>query len=119
MEGDARHAAHVDADRWQDATCPRTARESLVARAALRYRARLEHLTDSLPVARLRGPLRSDLAPAHHQYERRRNAEHRATTTGRRGLLPRVFGRARMPRHYREAVAGRRRGVPTHSVRGW
>src|SRR6266702_2926486 len=50
MAGDARHASHVDADGRQDTAGPSAPAESLVARGALRHRARTD-LVASLGIA--------------------------------------------------------------------
>src|SRR5207249_9697678 len=77
MAGDARHASHVDADGRQDTAGPSAPAEPLVARGALRHRARTDLVADPLRRPHLRGRLRLHRPQAAREDERGRHSRHR------------------------------------------
>src|SRR5437773_10522090 len=76
MAGDARHASHVDADGRQDTAGPSAPAESLVARGALRHRARSDLVADPLRRPHLRHRLRLHRPQIDREDERRRHSRH-------------------------------------------
>src|SRR6185369_9894882 len=98
MARDAGHAAHVDADRRQDATGAGAVPEPLVACAPLCERAWAHHFADALGRADAGGGVRFPAGNPRAALERGADRGDRPGVAPGGGVLPRVHGGAGLAR---------------------
>ena len=109
MAGHVRHAAHVDADRWQDQVEAGAVGQPLVGRRAAVVRARLDDDDDAARCRRVRDDVRLLRARTADSDERHAHEGREARIEIRRRLLRGDHGGARGPRRRGENLddAGR------------
>ena len=99
---------------WARPGWPSRPTKPLVARPAVRERARAERRQPCPTAPAPRGGVRLHRPPAGRGDQRRGDPRDGAPSADGRGLLPRVHGRPRRSRDHREAVAGARRDRECH-----